>query len=309
MQNIFFSTLPIFLLTLLGSLIKRKWLISEEFWRSLEKLSYFLLFPAMLFKYISSADLSSSVLIKLVVALITSTTIVALILVIYRKQTGFNKIKFTSTFQGAVRYNSYIFFGLSDTLFGNEGLAIAAVISSYMIIYTNIISVAVFAHYTSTYNTQRKIDNFALLLKLMGSNPLIIASLLGFIFNYSGMELNLGIKKTISALSDSALAIGMLNVGAGLKFIICSKHFQQIIFTSFVKLLVLPLITVMVLSYMSINGMDRSIGVLYSCLPCASTAYVLSRQLGGDPESMAAIITFSTIFSVASLSILMYIFT
>ncbi len=308
MQHILSSTLPIFLITLLGIIIKRKWLTSEEFWRGLEKLSYFLLFPSVLFNYVSTADLSSSSLLRLVIGLIISTIIISIILIIYRKKVNEDKIQFTSTFQGATRYNSYIFFGLGQALFGSEGLAVVAVISSYMIIFTNILSVIIFTQYIpSNMGGRGKKASLILLLKLLGTNPLIIASIIGFIFNYSGIKLHLGVTKAISSLSDSALAIGMLNVGAGLKFVLCPLQFKQVVFTSIIKLIVLPIITVIVLSMLSITGVAKSIGILYSCLPCASTAYVLSRQLGGDPDSMAAIITFTTLFSVVSLSILMYI--
>lgn len=311
MAEIFSSTLPIFLITMLGSIVKHKWLTAEEFWRGLEKLSYFLLFPAVLFSYVSKADLGAGALTKLVFALVISTAIVSVGLIYYRKRTGIDRVQFTSIFQGAVRYNSYIFFGLSDALFGSEGLAIVAVISSYMIVFTNAISVMVFAGYIPENQNegQDRLASLRLIVKLMITNPLIVASILGFLFNYSGLELSTGLQKTLSSLSDSALAIGMLNVGAGLKFVISSANIKLILFTSGIKLVAFPIITVIVLSIMSITGTTKAIGILYSCLPCASTAYVLSRQLGGDPDSMASIITFTTILSVISLSLLMYILT
>ena len=308
MNEIFFSTLPIFLIILLGSIIKNKWLTSEEFWRGIEKLSYFVLFPAMLFNYVSTADLSVASIIKLVVALIISTILVSLGLIIYQKKYNIDKVQFTSIFQGSIRYNSYIFFGVSSPLLGSSGLSVVAVISSYMIIFTNILSVMIFAYYIpnkSVTNTIR--TSFVLMMKLIVRNPLIIASLVGFIFNYSNLELHLGLKKTLDSLSNAALAIGMLNVGAGLNFTIRQELLHNVMFTSFIKLVAFPLVSVIVLWLMSIDGLDRSVGILYSCLPCASTAYVLSRQLDGDPDSMAAIITFTTFFSVITISIIMYI--
>ncbi len=308
MNEIFCSTLPIFLITLLGSIIKNKWLTSEEFWRGIEKLSYFVLFPAMLFNYVSTADLSVVSIIKLVVALIISTILVSIGLIIYQKKYNIDKIQFTSIFQGSIRYNSYIFFGVSSPLLGPSGLSIVAVISSYMIIFTNILSVMIFAYYIpnkSVTNTIR--TSFVLMMKLIVRNPLIIASLVGFVFNYSNLELHLGLKKTLDSLSNAALAIGMLNVGAGLNFTIRREVLHNVIFTSFIKLVAFPLVSVIVLWLMSIEGIDRSVGILYSCLPCASTAYVLSRQLDGDPDSMASIITFTTFFSVVTISIIMYV--
>ncbi|KJV61986.1 AEC family transporter [Rickettsia amblyommatis] len=308
MNEIFCSTLPIFLITLLGSIIKNKWLTSEEFWRGIEKLSYFVLFPAMLFNYVSTADLSVVSIIKLVVALIISTILVSIGLIIYQKKYNIDKVQFTSIFQGSIRYNSYIFFGVSSPLLGPSGLSIVAVISSYMIIFTNILSVMIFAYYIpnkSVTNTIR--TSFVLMMKLIVRNPLIIASLVGFVFNYSSLELHLGLKKTLDSLSNAALSIGMLNVGAGLNFTIRQELLHNVMFTSFVKLVAFPLVSVVVLWLMSIDGLDRSVGILYSCLPCASTAYVLSRQLDGDPDSMASIITFTTFFSVVTISIIMYI--
>lgn len=308
MNEIFCSTLPIFLITLLGSIIKNKWLTSEEFWRGIEKLSYFVLFPAMLFNCVSTADLSVASIIKLVVALIISTILVSIGLIIYQKKYNIDKIQFTSIFQGSIRYNSYIFFGVSSPLLGPSGLSIVAVISSYMIIFTNILSVMIFAYYIpnkSVTNTIR--TSFVLMMKLIVRNPLIIASLVGFVFNYSNLELHLGLKKTLDSLSNAALAIGMLNVGAGLNFTIRREVLHNVIFTSFIKLVAFPLVSVIVLWLMSIEGIDRSVGILYSCLPCASTAYVLSRQLDGDPDSMASIITFTTFFSVVTISIIMYV--
>ncbi|WP_392506331.1 AEC family transporter [Rickettsia sp. 2024-CO-Wats] len=308
MNEIFCSTLPIFLITLLGSIIKNKWLTSEEFWRGIEKLSYFVLFPAMLFNYVSTADLSVASIIKLVVALIISTILVSIGLIIYQKKYNIDKVQFTSIFQGSIRYNSYIFFGVSSPLLGSSGLSIVAVISSYMIIFTNILSVMIFAYYIPNKSVTNTIStSFVLMMKLIVRNPLIIASLVGFIFNYLNLELHLGLKKMLDSLSNAALAIGMLNVGAGLNFTIRQELLHNVMFTSFVKLVVFPLVSVVVLWLMSIDGLDRSVGILYSCLPCASTAYVLSRQLDGDPDSMASIITFTTFFSVVTISIIMYI--
>ncbi|WP_253308514.1 MULTISPECIES: AEC family transporter [unclassified Rickettsia] len=307
MNDIFSSTLPIFLITILGSIIKTKWLTSEEFWRGIEKLSYFVLFPAMLFNYVSTADLSVSSIIKLVFALIISTCIISIILAIYQKKYNINKVQFTSIFQGSIRYNSYIFFGVSAPLLGQEGLAIVAVISSYMIIFTNILSVIIFAYYIPDKSVATTLKTSILLMvKLIIRNPLIIATIFGFMFNYSNLELHLGLKKTLDSLSNAALAIGMLNVGAGLNFTIHKELLFNVILTGFVKLIAFPIVTVIVLWLMSIEGVTKSVGVLYSCLPCASTAYVLSRQLGGDPESMASIITFTTFFSVITLSLIMY---
>lgn len=312
MSDVFSSILPIFLITLLGSIIKKQWLKSEEFWSGLEKLSYFILFPTMLFTYTASINIESMIQVQLIFGLILSTVIISIMLIFYKNYACCNNVAFTSIFQGSIRYNNYFFFGVTNALFGTTGLAIASVIALYMIIVTNILSVMVFAHCMLGQDDKNNniLDLVMLSIKLICTNPLIIASLLGFIVNYSGIKLNVGMLNTMTTLSNSALVIGMLNVGAGLQFIASKeKHIiNQIMVASLAKLILLPIITAIILFIISIHDTERSVGILYSCMPCSSTSYALSRQLGGDPASMASIITFTTVFSIVSLSILMYIF-
>lgn len=311
MQHIFWSILPIFIITLMGSVIKKKWITSEEFWRGLEKLSYFLLFPILLFNYISTADLNSSSIVRLIIGLAISSILLLVGLILYKKYYhNIENSRFTSIVQGSVRYNSYIFFALGKALYGDDGMVIVSVVSAYMIIFTNVLSVFVFIHYTGESEDQDKniIPTISMLLRKCSVNPMIIASLAGFIFNYLDLSLNIGVKNTLESLSDAALAIGIMNVGSGLKFVIDSEDISLIGVSCIAKLLVFPLISFVILSIMSVTGVSKEIGVLYSGLPCATTSYVLSKQLGGDHSLMASIITITTIFSVLTLSLLLYIF-
>lgn len=308
MYNVFYSVLPIFLIAFLGSVIRRKWLVSDEFWRGLEKLSFYVLFPAMLFEHTSQVDFSSSEFARLTIALIVANLIVSVMLIAYQSKREYDPVQFTSIFQGATRYNNYIFFALGAALFGDSGLRIIATISPYLLIFTNITAVMSFAYYIPKDGSRITIQkSLILMLRSIAVNPFVVASIIGVAFNYFQMSLNVGVEKTIHSLADSSLAIGILIVGAGMKLKIKPEYFKQILFTSGVKLILMPIITFIVLWIMKITGTSKSVGILFSCLPCASSSYILSRQLGGDPETMSSTITFTTVFSILSLSILVYI--
>lgn len=307
MSNIFYSVLPIFLIALLGSVIRRKWLKSDEFWRGLEKLSFYILFPAMLFEHSAKADFRSSEINGLISALIISNLLITASLVIYQAKYNYNKVQFTSVFQGATRYNTYIFFSLGAALLGDPGMTIIASVSPYMLVLTNITAILSFYYYVPQKDYTAKISSILLLLKSIGANPFILASLTGFVYNYLGFDLNSGIDNTIDTIANSAFAIGMLIVGASIRFTVEPEYFKQVLLTSSIKLIITPLVTFFVLWFFGVSGTAKSVGILFSCLPCASSSYMFSRQLGGDPNTMSAIITLSTIFSILSLSILVYI--
>ncbi len=307
MYNIFYNILPIFLIALLGSMIRRKWLISDEFWRGLEKLSFYVLFPTVLFEYSSKINLNSFEFVKLTAALIIAILLVSTMLVVYQMKRPFDSVQFTSVFQGATRYNNYIFFALSAALFGDEGLTIVSAIAPYLLILTNITAVMSFSYYIPKGEGITKRRSIVLMARSIIGNPCILASIAGIVFNYLELKMNVGIEKTIHNLSDSALTIGILIVGAGIKLKLTPEYFKQVAFTSGVKLIIMPIVTFIVLWSIDITGTARSIGIIFSCLPCASSSYILSRQLGGDPETMSSTITFTTIFSIISLSLLVYI--
>lgn len=309
MVSVFASAAPIFLIILLGSILKRAWLTSEEFWRGLEKLNYFVLFPTVLFYGITQATLKTSELSHLILSIVIATSIISICLLIAQKIMKSDKILFTSLFQGSIRYNNFIFLGLVDTFYGSKSLSIAALIIAYMIIFTNILTIFVYTKYTDnvneTLNLREQIIFYG--VKFI-KNPLIFSSMMALIGKYFDLQLNIVINNFLKALADGALVTSVLCIGAGLKFAIQQRYLKYVATASLIKLLIMPCLTVLVMWLFDVKGLAREIGIVFSCLPTASSSYVMSRQMGGDPESMASIITVSTIISVLSLSLIMYIF-
>jgi malonate transporter len=101
-------------------------------------------------------------------------------------------VQFTSVFQGATRYNNYIFFALGAALFSQEGLTIVAAISPYLLILTNVTVVMFFTHYIPKGEGLTKRKRFILMVKSIGTNPFVIASIGVVIFNYLYLALNTG---------------------------------------------------------------------------------------------------------------------
>ena len=62
---------------------------------------------------------------------------------------------FTSIFQGATRWQTYVALAVSDNLFGTHGLALASVAMVAIIPLVNVFSVSVLAHYASSGRSSR----------------------------------------------------------------------------------------------------------------------------------------------------------
>jgi predicted permease len=308
MINIFDTILPIFLLLTIGKIMKTYWLTSSEFWRGMEKFSYFILFPSAIFNYIVHADLNSRQVLGVVSILILASSIVLCGLWLYKKHYAINGKVFTSMVQGSIRYNNYMFFGIGSMLYKDEGLSMMAIVALYLIVFTNVVSILAFNIFVEKDSEGDYFENMVALIKKFTLNPMICASLLALTFNQCEIKIGASLTNLLKNLSSSALSVGIITVGSGLVLSFRTKEqLNSIVVSATSKLFVLPIITYLLLTMFKIDGMLKEIALLHSCMPCATTSYVLSKQLNGDYELMASIITVTTIFSVLSLSILMYI--
>lgn len=308
MIHVWNNILPIFLIIVVGKLMNAKWITADEFWRGLEKFAYFVLFPCALFNYISVADFGTGQFVRVVFGLLIAVSTVGIAIIINRKRFNCTIEQFTSIFQGGIRYNNYIFFALAASLYGKEGLTIVAVISAYMIIFVNFASIFVL-----TVSHKQPKDGFSftsLIVAIFGkvfSNPIIIASVVGMIAASTKIVLPFGIRKFIQNLSDCALTVGVLSVGAMLQLKMKHEQVRYVAIACVIKLICLPTVAFVVLTMFQVEPMAKGICLLFSGLPTATGAYVLSRQFGGDSELMASIITATTMLSIFSLSFIMYI--
>ena len=138
------ALIPVMILIMLGFILRRTKFLPEETWPGLEKLTYFVLFPALLIRTLGKQSLSGepwpSMLIIVVGTIMTS----AVVLIVFRKVLSKNNATFTSIFQGGVRFNTYITLAIAQSLYGATGLAMASVAAGFMIVLINLWCISVF---------------------------------------------------------------------------------------------------------------------------------------------------------------------
>lgn len=293
------TILPIFAIIVFGKILKEKYFKAEEFWRTSEKITYYVLFPALLINALIHANFHAAIG-HTIIALMLSTLLVATIILVFQYFMKTDVRTFTSFFQGSVRYNSYIFIGVSAALFGTKGIAIVAIIISYMIVLTNVISVMVLDAYLNG-----NVSNLIKLTKNIAKNPLILASITGVLLNQVAHFVPVTLTAFLDYIGNAALPLSLLCVGAGLNL----KHLYHkrtaILSATFAKLIILPVVSILFLSFFHVSGLPKLIAILYSAVPCAGNAYILAQQMGGDSETMASIISVTTLLSILTIPLIL----
>ena len=295
---------PVLALILTGFIIQRTGFLPPSFWPSAEKLTYFLLMPATLIHNLAGKKIGSLPWIKILLtvegAVLASAILITLWWLVRRQMGG---PAFTSLFQGGVRFNTFVALALAENLYGGNGLFLAAMGAGFMIILINVLCVSVFS---LTVNNSAGIDLKRLLIDLL-RNPLIIGCVIGVGLNASGLALPNAIDGILALGGKAAFPVGLLAVGAAYRADNLMLHWHPLVASSTVQFLCKPLIAWGLATSLGLTGVPLSVVVLLFSVPTAPSAYILSRQMGGDHNSMAAIITVQTCLSFITLPVTIWL--
>lgn len=305
MSSLALHIAPIFLLVGLGFILKHRQLFGDKFWSDAERLTFHILFPALLVHSIGRAELGRIMdMLPMVTALVSACLLVAgfclLLRTVYPKASNFDGPAFCSIFQGVTRPNTYIGLAAAFALYGEAGLAVIAVCIVAIIPLVNILAVLVHQRWAAS-KEGRAGRSFLQTSKDTAKNPVVAACLIGFALNISGLGLPPVIEPLLNILGKGALPLGLMAVGAGLSFQALSTAPGSLFAVSIVKLLALPVITFAAATSLGVEGIDLILAVLFSALPVSATSYVMSRQMNGDTALMAAIVSITTLLSLFTL--------
>lgn len=303
MENILVALVPISLLIILGYAFKRIQFPSEQFWPSADKFTYFVLMPSLLIYKLSTASLGDFDGFSFVLSAVVALSLITVVLITLNYFAFlFDGASFTSVYQGAIRFNTYVFLGLVDALYGDAGLVLAALLITFLIPLINVFCITVFAFFAN----DSKVNTLSVINSII-KNPLIIACLTGGLINYFTIPLGVSVEKTLAILSSAALPLGLLSVGVGLQLSNIKEAKMELFASLFFKLAVFPAIILFVGNAMNVTGLPLYILILFGAMPTAPSAYILSRQLGGNTKLMSSIITVETLVSIVTISVLLQV--
>lgn len=296
------AIVPTFLLIVAGFVLRRILVKEEAHWLGTEQLVYYVLFPALLFRTLSRAKLADVPLFGVGGALLIAVLLMAALCLALRpvlmRRLNLSGPSFTSVFQCACRWQTYVALAVAGSLYGDIGLTLASVAMVAMIPVLNIMAVWVLAHYASPTRL-----SWPRILLTIAQNPFIWACVIGLIANLTGLVLPKWLDDFIDALGRSSLALGLLVVGAGLQLKGVLRPEAPAILACALKLLVMPAMAISLGLAFGLSGTNLAIVACCSSVPTASSAYVLARQMGGNAPLVAEILTLQTVIAVITMPI------
>ena len=290
------AILPVLLIILLGVAIRRRAWLPEAFFPSMEKFSYNICFPALLFSGTAKLSFRSAQVGELALATLLPTVLVAaatlLALLLAR---GLPDASRSSVVQGAVRPNTYFGIVVSTLLFEPQTAALVMLSLALCLPVVNVMSVLALSWWSGVPS------DFGRVGRTLAANPIILSSLAGMLWSLAGLPQPVALFNTLDILGRAALCLGLICVGGGLVFSLQGLRPAVLSLTSACKLLLLPLLAAKVCLIFAVSTPVALAACFYCALPTAPNAYIMARQMNGDTRLMASLITLQTLLAALTM--------
>jgi hypothetical protein len=300
------SLIAVFLVIALGWGARRSGFLPDEAWRGFEAVTYHLLFPAVIIHTLAFARFGEQPFVAVGGALLIGLTGLFALLFALRpwfERQGVDGPAFSSVFQGAARWNTFVALALASHLFGAQGVALMAVAIAAMIPVLNIACVLVLTRYARREAFDLK-DTALTLIR----NPFIWSCLAGLLLNPVAGLVPQPVSNAVDIVGRAALAAGLLVVGAGLDLKRLAAPRLPHLAAIMLKLIVMPLIVMAAGRALGAEGAAFTVAMIAATVPTASASYILARQMGGDAPLMAEIATLQTMAAMLTMPAILIAF-
>ncbi|HOV03675.1 MAG TPA: AEC family transporter [Hyphomicrobiales bacterium] len=306
MTAFFESLLPVFLVIVVGAIVKRRLVPDDGAWQGFELITYYVMIPALLFSATYKADLGASSVSTFTLTLLAAVLTMGVIALStrwpMRALAKVSDASFTTVFQTATRWNGFIALAVVSRLYGESGLTLVAVAMAIMVPVINIENVAVLTVFGS--GGDRRIG--AILFTIV-KNPLIWSTVAGIVVNLLGIRLYGPIETTLDILGRGALAATLFLVGAGLALNTLLKPSLPVVVASTLKLAVMPVLVFLWGYNFGLDGNALMVAIVCGAVPAATNGYVLARRMGGDAPLYATTTTIETLLSFLTMPLALYL--
>ena len=294
--------LPLFLLMALGYVIKLTGMMNETSVKQVNKVIFKIFLPLLVFCNIYNTELAESFnsqLLLYAVAGVLIQFVLSLCLAILLEKDNSRR---GVMLQGMFRSN-FVLFGIpiSTALFGDTAAGLASILIAVIIPMYNVLAVISL----EMFNGKR--PNVGKILLGIVTNPLIIGSVLGVLFVLFQIPIPTPIYDTITDISSIATPLAFIILGASFSFGDVGKYIKEVLLVRGAKLLVFPALFLGIALLLGFRDAPLAVLLTVFGAPIAVSSFTMAQQMGGDDKLAGQLVVFSSIFSIGTMFLLIFL--
>ncbi|KXA90955.1 hypothetical protein AKJ63_01520 [candidate division MSBL1 archaeon SCGC-AAA259D18] len=144
-------------------------------------------------------------------------------------------------------------------------------------------------------------------LEKIVANPVLLSLVAGLCFSFLRISIPSQPERILSLLSETALPIALLGVGASIKLRRRKGDLRLLGSVIGLKMILMPVLGWVLLHLLEVGSLGLKTGVLMLGMPTAVSTFIYTKELGGDEELASKNISFTTIFSIPTITVLLFL--
>lgn len=312
-MNIIGLTISVFGVILIGFLARSIFtfnnnirILFDKYTFVLEKISYYILLPSLIIVSIVNVEINIISFMNIFSTIWVVNIFIIVAVILLGRLYALSGPDFSSVFQGATRWTGYVALGAAASFQDPHVSYFAALSLIAHVPLINILSIFVLERARGGQNAI-----FWPIVKSVIKNPIVISIIVGAFLSLNSLYGFYYIESVLSFFALLALPVGLFIVGASCRWhaiaAAASKHRTAILYSTFIKLIIYPAIVWVVGITFDLPWEALVALTVVAAAPAAPSSYVLARELGGNSELMATIISIGTLFSCFTMTFWVFV--
>lgn len=307
------ATVPIFLVMIVGWIIKRLGVIDDHFVNVANKYVFRVALPVLVFKDLAAADFKSQFDVKFVLYCMIVTTIMFSVIWILTEIFMKDDTEKGAFVQASFRSSAAILgMAFIQNMYQSTGMAPLMIVAAVPLF--NIFSVIVLTfkahpecHGKAVSDSVDKKENIKKACVNIATNPIIIGILLGLVSSLIGINYPPIISKTVMNIAQTATPVALICIGAGFEGRKAVKKVKPTVIATFIKLALLAAIFLPVAVRMGFRNQELMAILIMLASPSTVTCYVMAKGMDNDDVLSSSIVVLTTLLSSITLTAWIFI--
>ena len=305
MSNLIYSinaTLPIFLLIILGKVLKTTKIINDEFTKTADRYVFRIALPALLFSDLTENNVGSAFDGKYVLFCFSVTIFSIAVLWGLTEKFMKNEEQKGAFIQGSYRSSAAIL-GLAfiNNMYDSVGMAPLMIIGCVPLY--NIFAVIILT--LKGDNGGKKPNMKETFINVM-KNPILLSILIALPFALLNLHFPSFVNKAIGSVANTATPLALISIGASFEGKKALKKMKPTLLASFMKLILLAGLFLPLAVFFGYRNQELMALLVMLGSPTTVSSYIMAKNTGNDGILTSSIIVLTTLLS--SLTLPLWIF-
>ena len=305
MSNLIYSinaTLPIFLLIILGKVLKTTKIINDEFTKTADRYVFRIALPALLFSDLTENNVGSAFDGKYVLFCFSVTIFSIAVLWGLTEKFMKNEEQKGAFIQGSYRSSAAIL-GLAfiNNMYDSVGMAPLMIIGCVPLY--NIFAVIILT--LKGDNGGKKPNMKETFINVM-KNPILLSILIALPFALLNLHFPSFVNKAIGSVANTATPLALISIGASFEGKKALTKMKPTLLASFIKLILLAGLFLPLAVFFGYRNQELMALLVMLGSPTTVSSYIMAKNTGNDGILTSSIIVLTTLLS--SLTLTLWIF-